>query len=674
MDPFKNCLRQVHLDFHNSPYIGDLLADFDAVSLARQYKEAGVNSVVVFAKCVHGMGYYPSRVVEPHPALGGRDFTGEFIEALHREGIRAPIYTIIGWEEHLAQTRPDWMQLTLDGTFAQLATGSDMKSAQPGRFRFLNWLHPDYQDYFSAHLDELFDRYPVDGLFIDMLVVHPEACWSEASMRFREKHGLTGEDRDTHYAFEAAAQKSFAGRFSRQIRGRDTRTAIFYNAENRIFTDGRLGVRARIEEQTHYEIESLPTGLWGYRHFPRVARALAHDGLPWLGMTGRFQKMWGDFGGIKPVPALEFECFRTQAMGGANSVGDQLHPRGTLDKGGMDLIRTVFEKCAGAEPFYAGSTAFPAVAVVCPHHPRLEERDTVESEEGALILCQEAHYDCAVVCDKDDFARFALVILPDEIVLTAALREKLLAYHAGGGRILASFRAGLPGLPEDPEGLPFIPARWEGRAERYPNYWRCAEGFSYASGADDRVVYLRGANVAAASGAEILLHRVLPYFQRTDLRFASHFQAPPMHEPSGRPALLMGERCAYFADPVFRESRRSASQAVRDVWREVVCRLIGPAPFGRSLKSTIRLYPRRRGDDLLLTLLHYIPKRKAEGIDIIEERMSFAGQVLHLPEPVSTLREYPGGRELRRASDAGWELPADLEGRLLLEAPGYFSQ
>lgn len=64
--------------------------------------------------------------------------------------------------------------------------------------------------------------------------------------------------------------------------------------------------------------------------------------------------------------------------------------------------------------------------------------------------------------------------------------------------------------------------------------------------------------------------------------------------------------------------------------------------------------------------------KEAEGIDIIEERMSFAGQVLHLPEAVSIVREYPCGRDLRRANADGWVLPADREGRLLLEAPGFF--
>ncbi len=673
-DPFSGRFRQIHLDFHNSPHLADLLADFDPRDLARRFKAAHVDSVVVFAKCVHGMGYYPSTIVTPHPALGGRDFLGELIEALHAEDIRAPIYTIVGWEEHLAQTRPEWMQLTSDGNFAQLDTASDNETLIPGRYRFLNFLHPDYQEYFAAHLDELLTRYPVDGLFIDMLVVHPKADWSETAVTWREKRGLLGEDPITHARFEARAQAEFAERFTRQIRDRHPHAAVFYNSENRLFTDGALGVRARAAHQTHFEIESLPTGFWGYHHFPRVARALWREGKPWLSMTGRFQRMWGDFGGLKPLEALEFECFRAQALGGANSIGDQLHPRGLLDPGAMRHIGEVYAQCAAAEPFYVGTEARPAIAIVCPHDPSLRESETTESEEGALMLCQEAHRDCAIVTDATDLSPFRLVILPDELRLTPALRARLEAFHAAGGAILASHRAGLPGVPGAEESCAFIPARWRRPAAEFPHYWRARPAFDPAWDGVDRVIYLRGAEVEPSAGAETLVDRVRPYFQRTDLHWCSHFQSPPRPEVSGLAAVLAGERCVYFADPIFREYRRHGSQAIRDIWRRAVARLIGEPELG-GLPSTVRAYPRFAADgELRLTLLHYVAKRKGR-IDLIEERMGFAGETLRLANTGASTRVRVDGddKALERDADGAFRLPS-AKGRLLLRisslAPG----
>src|SRR5882757_5564928 len=80
-------LRQVHLDFHTSPYIPDVGCEFDAAEFATTMRRAHVESVTVFAKCHHGMCYFPSKAGTPHPALGKRDLLGEMIEALHRAGI-----------------------------------------------------------------------------------------------------------------------------------------------------------------------------------------------------------------------------------------------------------------------------------------------------------------------------------------------------------------------------------------------------------------------------------------------------------------------------------------------------------------------------------------------------------------------------------------------------------
>jgi hypothetical protein len=81
--------------------------------------------------------------------------------------------------------------------------------------------------------------------------------------------------------------------------------------------------------------------------------------------------------------------------------------------------------------------------------------------------------------------------------------------------------------------------------------------------------------------------------------------------------------------------------------------------------------PRRRGRDLLLTLLHYVPLRKALDIDVIEERMSFAGESLDLPANAKTVRVFGTGETLPVNSDGSFILPV-TKGRLLLEVPEFF--
>src|SRR5690348_18143593 len=108
--------RQIHLDFHTGPWIGDVGRDFDAREFARTMKRAHVDSVTVFAKCHHGHLYYDTKRPERHPGLKrGLDLLGEQVEALHRENIRAPIYISVQCDEYAADNHPEWVARHPDG-------------------------------------------------------------------------------------------------------------------------------------------------------------------------------------------------------------------------------------------------------------------------------------------------------------------------------------------------------------------------------------------------------------------------------------------------------------------------------------------------------------------------------------------------------------------------------
>ena len=88
----------------------------------------------------------------------------------------------------------------------------------------------------------------------------------------------------------------------------------------------RHGRRDLANMNTHLELESLPTGGWGYDHFPQSAKYAESIGMEYLGMTGKFHGTWGEFGGIKHSNALIYETSLSVSNGAKISVGDQLHP------------------------------------------------------------------------------------------------------------------------------------------------------------------------------------------------------------------------------------------------------------------------------------------------------------------------------------------------------------
>ncbi|MEM6551367.1 MAG: alpha-amylase family protein [Planctomycetota bacterium] len=667
MVPYHAAGRQIHLDYHNSPLIPGIAADFDPDDFAQTLAEAHINSVCVFAVCAQGMSYYPTKVGMPHPHLARPDLLGEMIEALHRRSIRAPIYCCIGWEERISQDFPQWRSLNADGTYANIALSADNVTRQPAQWKYNCLAHPEYHDYIEAYINEILDGYDVDGMFIDIVMMPVNGDFHDVCRRERADGGYS-DDAAGLIRYESDTQARFCQRFSQQVLGRHPGANLFFNSHNLAFTDHRYGWRARQAYQTHAEIESLPSGFWGYSHFPRLGRQAAGWGdKAFNGMTGRFQKMWGDFGGIKPNAALEYECFRTQAIGGLCSVGDQLHPRGTLDAGAYRLIGDVYKQVAEAEPFYENTTPAPQAAIYATLTAGDDPHGAERALEAANTLCEELRLEALVIDDADDLDGYELVILPDRVTVTEALIAKLKAYHAAGGKVLLSHRSGF-----DASGafrLDAFPLRFLGDEPIVPNYWN----WPADAPADFRVVYTQGKRLAEPEApARTLIKRSPSYFNRTDFAFCSHYQTPPDPTAPTRPAAIAGPGFVYFADPVFHEYRESGSVYMREAVALAINEL-GVTPIvGDGLDLHVRAYARRLGDDLRLTLLNYLPSRKCFAIDVIDDALSFAGQTLRFDRPVETVR-VRDGEPLAQSEANGFTLPAHARGRLLLEVPGFYA-
>src|SRR4051812_22014321 len=180
--------RQIHLDFHTSIAIGDVGSEFDPQAFARTMKQAGVTSVTVFAKCHHGHLYYATRRPERHPGLKpGLDLLRGQVDALHREGIRAPIYISVQCDEYAADTHPEWVCREPDG-----------KPIGAGPFN-ASWqildMNSPYQEYLADQTAEILKAFaPVDGIFYDM-------CWDQPSctpwaIEAMERKGLDPENNE----------------------------------------------------------------------------------------------------------------------------------------------------------------------------------------------------------------------------------------------------------------------------------------------------------------------------------------------------------------------------------------------------------------------------------------------------------------------------------------------
>lgn len=598
--------RQVHLDFHTSEHIPGVASEFDPEEFAEIVQRAHINSVTCFGRCHHGWIYYQTRKFPErrHPTLA-RNLLEEQIEALHKRDIRAPIYLTIQWDHFTANAHPEW--LCRDENGAPIGN----RTFEPGFYRRL-CVNSPYRDFLKEHIQEVLQLLPVDGLFLD--IVTPVACACRWCVDLMEKRGLNPADASDRQRFGLETINAFKLEMTGFIRQFNRECTIFYNA-------GHIGPRHRpvAKAYTHWELESLPSGGWGYLDFPLKVRYTRTLGMDSLGMTGKFHTSWGDFHSYKNQAALEFECFHMLALNAKCSIGDQLHPKGRMDRAAYELIGKVYEQVETKEPWCEEAQAVVDAGLLTP-----EEflgggaRQIPPAAFGAVRMLQELKVQFDVLDSKSDFSKYKVLILPDRIPVSSELGEKLDRYVAQGGALLASFESGLNEAGTEFQ-LRCLGVRYKGPAPYSPDFILPRGPIGRGLAETEHVMYLRGKEVEPA-GAEVLAPCVIPYFNRTWQHFCSHRHTPSSGKEA-YPAVLRNGRAIYFAHPVFEQYHENAPRWVKILVRNALAMLLPEPVLEVDGPSTLlaTLNEQRAQQRWVVHLLHYIPERRGQAFDVIED-------------------------------------------------------
>lgn len=614
--------RQIHLDFHTSEQIAGIGEHFDPDEFGDTLQKASVNSITCFARCHHGWIYYDSKSHPEyiHPHLK-RNLLAEQIEACHARGIRAPIYTTIQWDHLTATTHPEWLAIHEDGTYH----GNSVLDA--GFYRRLAVNSP-YMDYIKAHVKDIFDSVPVDGFFFD--IVQPlddSSIWTINGML---EAGLDPTDAAARLAYGGQVINDFRSELTAYVRQFSDDCTIFYN-------QGHIGPhhRSSADTYTHWEVESLPSGHWGYIHFPLTMRYARTTDKPSLGHTGKFHTAWGDFHSFKNQEALEYECFRMIAHGAYCMIGDQLPPDGRIEQYVYDLVGSVYRQVEAKEAWCLDAQAVVDIAVMTPEEfAPVDDRGGQPSISGVHSMLQEVGHQFDLVDSKSDFSKYQVLILPDEIPVDDALKAKIDAYLAEGGALIASFESGMNADKSefvlDALGVAMVD---EGPRDRYGNLTR---GIHYEKGdyaeyiiptdaigkglpPTEHVMYIRGMAVEAQADATVHARITPSYFDRTYGHFCSHRQTPSSGQPAGA-AIVQKGRAIYFSNPIFTQYYHLAPKWCRTLFLNALDILLPDRVINHDGPTTLEVMINHQSAEnrQVIHLLHYIPIRRSE-IDIIED-------------------------------------------------------
>ena len=641
---FQAPYRQIHMDFHTHGSIEGVGAQFDPEEFAVTLQRAHVNSVTCFARCHHGWMYYDSKLFPErvHPHLANRNLLAEQIDACHRHGLRVPVYTTIQWDMESVRAHPEWRVVTPEGKFMGAAP------YEASFYRYLCYNTP-YRDFLRAHVRELLETLPLDGLFFD--IVGPRDCSCAHCQAALLARGQNPADAQVRQAYAREIMLEFMDEFSALTWSLRPEVTTYYNSS-------ALGSRLRdqVRALTHVEFDVLPsTHAEGYMEFPLLTRYQRNLGLDCVGQTGRFHRTWGDFHAYKNQAALEYDCFLLLSQGCQVLIGDQLLPSGKIDPATYRLVETVYGQVEQKEPWCRGARPVVDIAVLHPD----EFLGPAGTGYGLVRMLEEGGHQFDVIDSRMDFNPYAVLILPDCIPVDGALNAKIEAYLAQGGKLLASFESGLnadksaftlaalgvdclgPG-PTAPDGLP---ARGRKFAHAdFAEYVVPRMPIGKGLPETELVMYTKGLEVAARPGADVLLDVVLSEFDRTYQHFCSHNQSPSSGRV-GSAAVVRTANSLYFAHKIFELYSQYAPAWVKRLFLNGLDLLLPQPRLRHDGPSTMlaTVTEQAAQQRWVVHLLHYIPVRRATELEIVEDVIPLyeVKLSLHVPRPIRQITLQP---------------------------------
>lgn len=597
--------RQVHLDFHTSEKIEGIGKKFDKKQFQEALKTGHVNSITVFSKCHHGWAYHPSKANEMHPNLDF-DLLGAQIEAAHEIGVKTPVYLSAGIDEKYAVKHSEY-----------IVRDEDMKEpdfTQPGYH--LMCLNTPYLDTLLAQIKEACENYDADGIFLD--IVHVQPCYCETCRKQMLEEGLDPSKPADVMNLAERVYANYTKRVRETIDSVKPGLPVFHNGGNI-----RRGRRDLAYMDTHLELESLPTGGWGYDHFPISASYARVLGMEFLGMTGKFHQTWGEFGGFKHPNALRYETALSVINGAKCSIGDQLHPDGSMELATYELIGEAYKEIEEKEPYLEdakniidigvfGSDAinnyYASINAEGATSPTLASHDT-----GCSRILLEGKYLFNYIDAEEDFCKYKLIILTDVVTLDDKLIEKLKKFTENGGKILAT---GKSATDQNGKFAFDFGCDFAGESEYKPNYCRpkfelkCLKNSAF-------LMRSQGYKVENVTGT-VYANAENPYFNRTAEHFCSH-QHAPNNKSDFAPAIVGGKDGIYIGWNIFENYAEYGTITDKEVLCHVIDELLPNKAIKTDLPAQGVVSMTTQKDRSIVHLLYASPVRRGKNIEIIED-------------------------------------------------------
>ncbi len=627
--------RQIHLDFHTSECMPGVGSEFSEENFRKALELGHISSITLFSKGHHGWSYHPTKVNETHPTLK-TNLLDRQLKVCEEMGVRTQIYISAGIDERKAVKYPQ---------FRNIRCGNE-NTPLGARWHGLCLNNDEYLAMLCAEVEEVMVMFKgrFDGIFMD--ICNPSPCVCSECIKTMMALGLDPENPEDVEKHRLIVYDKYYTAINAVVAKHDSDMPVFHNCGEVPKHDNR---KRAFSNTKHLELESLPTGGWGYDHFPLSAAYIRNLGREFSGMTGKFHRSWGEFGGYKHPNALIYETGLSLANGAKCCVGDQLHPLGKFDEATYSLIGKAYAEVEKKEKWCNDVKAVTDIAVYTTY--TAETKNTCP-DIGANRILVEGKYLYNIIDGLCDFDDYKLIIFPDKVVFDAELCAKVNTYLAKGGKILLS---GISGTTDEgcffrDFGLNFLGKSDINASYLVPTY------DMQPNGKAAYLMYYNGYIVEKTGDIKTLAEMQDSYFNRTLLRFCSHANTP--NNPDSH---LFGagitDNIGYIAWDIFTIYGDKGPYHAKRIVTDMIDTLLGDAKtLTTTLQSNgvITLMDQAVENRLVNHLLYAVTKNRGD-TEVIEDAIPIINTTVTIKLENAPKRVYiaPEGKDLEYKYENG---------------------
>lgn len=452
---YRRSYRRNLVDMHIEDWDPAFLSQFDPDKYFALLQTAQVQSAMIYLQSHVGLCNWDTASGHTHATF--TDCTRKMqrlFDLCHGAGMDVIAYYSLIYNNAAYVEHPDWRLRDINGHSTRFDRGQGQYFGG-SRYGLCCPNNPGYRDFVLAQLDEIFDRFVFEGIFLDM-TFWTRVCYCDAcKARWRKEHGgelpTVCDWSDPEWRALQFKREEWMGDFCRmvtaKIKSRNPNCAVEHQYST-MMHNWRQGVNHNIAENSDYCGGDFYGGISQHSIACKMYYNMTLN-QPFEYMTSRCYPGLAEHTTTKTYDMLAQSVMATIMHHGAALLIDAIDPKGTLDPSIYECYGKIYGEARKYEKYMEGEMVQDVGVLFnleAKYNPGGKIDDPAmphpDAAVGASRYLLRAHVPYGVFGNwrPEKMTAAKVLVLGDAYDLPADVVKTVTDYVAGGGRVYMSGR------------------------------------------------------------------------------------------------------------------------------------------------------------------------------------------------------------------------------------------